>query len=165
MMTPTICVLGFALVIAGQNPQMDSETRLWVAKNVCAAAFDSQIDPKILGAYILNENNRFDLWSVRPAVKGRDHGLFQTNSYYQRNRKNLAQTHHPYFGAMIAAEIIHENLKSYGWTWQAFAAYWSQGQASASTSPAKAYYSRLQKHYGLIDSRFSQAEKLINGSH
>ncbi len=164
MIAASVCVLGFSLVIAGQNPRIDKDTRYWIASNLCAAAADTGTDPRILGAYILNENNRFDLWSIRPAARGHDHGLFQTNSYYQRDRANLSQAHHPYFGATIAAAIIQENLKTYGWNWKAFAAYWSHQQASASTQAAKGYYVRFSDHYRLVDQRFTEADAMLAGT-
>lgn len=161
MISATACVLGFSLLIAGQNPAIDKETRQWIATNVCAASSDSGVDPQILGAYILNENGKFDLWAIGPAIKGRDHGLFQTNSYYQRHRSNLEQAHHPYYGAMIAASIIRENLQKFGWSWKAFAAYWSQQQANNSSPQAVRYYQRLVKNFDIVDKRFQEAQLKI----
>jgi len=162
VITAAVCVLGFSLLIAGENPAMEKETRYWIATNLCAAANDSGTDPRVLGAYLLNENRTFDLWSVRPGVKGNDHGLFQINSYYQQDRAHLGQVHHPYFGASIAARIVHDNVNAYGWSWQAFSAYWSPLQAERSSEAAKRYYRRFVRHFALVERRFRQAERLLH---
>jgi len=161
MVSATVCVLGFSLLIAGENPRMGKDTRYWVATNLCAAAHDAGLDPRLLGAYLLNENRGFDLRSVRPAKVGADHGLFQINSHYQHDRPNVTRAHHPYYGALLAAGILQDNLKAYGWTWQAFAAYWSQEQARRGTIDAKAYYRRFVTHYGRIAQRFRLAQATL----
>lgn len=164
MISPAVCVLGISLLIAGENKTIDKDTRYWIASNICAAANDRGVDPRILGAYVLNENRKFDLWAIGPAVKGRDHGLFQTNSYFQRDRENLARAHHPYYGASIAASIIQDNLKTFGWSWKAFAAYWSQQQAKVATSAAQRYYQRFTKHYDIVSQKFIEADSLLRGA-
>jgi hypothetical protein len=162
MISEAVCVLGFSLLIAGENPKMEKDTRYWIATNLCAAANDGRIDPQILGAYLLNENRKFDLWAVRPGVRGNDHGLFQINAYYQQDRAHLSEAHHPYYGAVIAASIIQDNLRVYGWSWKAFAAYWSPGQAQASTDAAKDYYHRFARHFEVVGQRFEQAEYALS---
>jgi hypothetical protein len=148
-------------MIAGANSRLDADTRYWVATNLCAAANDAQTDPALLGAYILTENGKLDLWSIRSAGRGNDHGLFQINSYYQRHRPQLAQVHHPYYGALTAARVLQDNLRQFGWTWQAFAAYWSQAQALRGSAEAKDYYRRFQANHAKVQVRFRQAEKIV----
>ena len=162
-MSASVCVLGFSLLIAAENRAMDAETRHWVATNLCAAAHDSGVDPALLGAYLLNENRQVDLWSVRPARVGADHGLFQINSRYQAQRPQVSRAHHPYYGALLAASILQDNLATFGWSWRAFAAYWSPQQAGRGTAQARAYYQRFVAHHARVQRCFARAQALLVG--
>jgi Transglycosylase SLT domain len=161
MLTSAVCVLGMALTLTSARPQLSEETRNWIAANICAAANDANTDPRLLAAYVLTENRGVDLWSVRPATRGNDHGLFQINSHFQRKREHLSRAHHPYYGAVTAARVLSENLNRFGWNWRAFAAYWSQGQASEGTAGARAYYRRFQRNYQVIVARFENAKRWL----
>ena len=166
MFTATVCVLGLATTLQGAQPKIQADTRNWIAANVCAAAADRKVDVRHLVAYMLNENRGLDLYSIRPASLGNDHGLFQINSHFQAHRKELPQAHHPYFGATMAADLLLENVKHFGWTWQAFAAYWSPEQAKRGTADAKAYYARFAKHYQEVDGHLQRAANWVaSGSH
>ena len=157
MITPTTCILALAVTLQTAQPKLNADTRNWIAENLCAAAEDRGVDVRLLGAYLLNENNAIDLYSIRPARCGNDHGLFQMNSCYQAHRKDLPNAHHPYYGAVLAADLLSENLKKFGWTWQAFAAYWSPNQAKLGTTKAKIYYDRFVRHYNIVDKNLQLA--------
>ncbi len=157
MSSTVICVIGIASTLASVQPKLAPDTRNWIAGNVCAAANDAAVDPRLLVAYLLTENRGIDLWSIRPAALGNDHGLFQINSYFQKSRPHLRDVHHPYYGALTAAQVMKDNLKQFGWTWQAFAAYWSPGQSQAGTPAARAYYARYATNYQLANRFFTQA--------
>ncbi len=155
-LTHTICSAALIASFQAAQPKQAADTRQWIAANVCAAAHDSGVDPRLLTAYLLTENRGLDIYAIRPAVRGRDHGLFQVNSHYQRHRTHLVNAHHPYYGALIAGQLLEENLKAHGWSWKAFAAYWSAGQATRGTAAAQRYYSRFKRHYDEVDGHFAR---------
>jgi hypothetical protein len=161
MFTATVCVLGLATTLQAAQPKLDASTRDWIAANVCAAAMDRNVDVRHLVAYMLNENRALDLYAIRPASAGNDHGLFQINSFFQAHRNELQRAHHPYYGATIAADLLVENVKKFGWSWQAFAAYWSPEQARRGTAEAKAYYARFARHYQEVDRHLQRAANWI----
>ena len=71
MITPTTCILALAVTLQTAQPKLNADTRNWIAENLCAAAEDRGVDVRLLGAYLLNENNAIDLYSIRPARCGK----------------------------------------------------------------------------------------------
>ena len=155
------CALALAMVIQGAQPALSVPLREWIAHNVCRAAHDTQSDPALLGGYMLTENRAIDLWAVVPAQCGNDHSLFQINSCYQRARPDFRRIHHPYYGAKVAAEILRENVQAFGWSWQAFAAYWNPRQARNHTPDAVRYYARFHANTQSVRDALSKAQAEI----
>ena len=156
------CVLGFLLFVKSANPAITQDWNEAIAQNVCNAAEKVGIDPKILGAYMLTENRRIDVMSIKPAAQGFDVGLFHSNTFYQRDRPNIGKALHPFYGAEIAGNIVKENIAKYGWTWKAFAAYWNPLKAKNSDPQAMQYYSRWFKNYQFVEKHFAQAQQKIS---
>lgn len=158
----TVCVVAMVAVIESVQPKLSAPLREWIGHNVCNAAHDTATDPVWLGAYMLTENRMIDLWAVVPASCGNDHSLFQINSCYQKGRADFRRIHHPYYGAKVAAEILQDNLKAFGWTWQAFAAYWNPSQARQGTLAATRYYARYHANAQLIERAITTARKQVD---
>jgi len=156
----SICVAVLAQLSAKGNPKFNDETHKAVAENICAAANKEGTDPRILAAYILTENRRFDPFSDRPASVGRDRGLYQSNSHFHGNRPNYQLVHHPYYGTEIASAIIRENLAMYGRTWQGIAAYWNPTKAKRKEESAKQYYYRWNENFNAVALKFELARNL-----
>ena len=157
MFSLATCTTALLLVVTEKNPSLGQATSKWIAQSLCAAAQDTETDPRLLAAYMLNENSTIDLYAVRPGARGLDRGLFLFNTYHQAGRTGLDRVHHPYHGAHIAAEVIRDNIRTFGWTWQAYAAYWSHTEASAGTPAARQYYARLTRNFRFVDERFHAA--------
>lgn len=155
-----ICVSVLAELSSVGNPKFNMDTHIAVAENICAAANKENMDPRILGAYILTENRRFDPFADRPASIGRDRGLFQSNSHFHGSRPNYELVHHPYYGAEIASTIIRENLSKYGRTWQGIAAYWNPKLAREKAQAAKTYYNRWNENFNQVSLKFEKARSL-----
>lgn len=147
------CTLGLMLLIHARAPTLEGSQRDNIAYYVCAAAQQEGIDPAILGAYMLNENSMFNMILVRPAATGVDIGLFQHNTRFNggTSPENLQRLAHPFTAAVQAAKTIKSNIKRFGFTWQAFAAYWSPKRSSEQTLLAKEYFRKLHRHYGEVN--------------
>jgi hypothetical protein len=156
-----VCAIALASAIHSAQPKLSMALREWIAHNVCRAAHDTGTDPVWLGAYMLTENRAIDLWAVVPASCGNDHSLFQLNSCYQHARKDFARVHHPYYGACVAAQILRENLATFGWRWQAFSAYWNPDQSRRGTAAAKAYYARYHANAQFAQQAFADVRRSL----
>lgn len=161
-MTPTVmlaCVMVFSDLSAERNKKFNQETHRAIAQNICASANKNDIEPKLLAAYILTENSRFDPFSAQPAAQGEDKGLYQSNSHFHGDKANFALVNHPYYATDIAAQIIRENFKRFGNTWKAIAAYWNPRKAREESPDAIRYYERWLMNYQTVNAMFAKAEK------
>jgi len=161
-MTPVefvVCVAALTSLVGERNAAYSPEWRTAIARNICAAANNSKVDPRALAAIAMNESGNFDLRLSVPAARGQDLGAFQVNSHFQSHREMTRNAHHPFYGASIAAEILRENIARYGMSWKAIAAYWNPGQAERGTPEAKRYYVRWEKHYRIVERHFDAARK------
>jgi hypothetical protein len=160
----SVCALAMVAVIQSAQPKLSGPLREWIAHNVCNAANDTGTDPALLGAYMLTENRAIDLWAIVPAHCGNDHSLFQINSCYARARADFRRVHHPYYGAKVAAEILHENLTTFGWSWQAFAAYWNPAEARRGTQAAIRYYAQYHANAQWVERALATARSLARAA-
>jgi hypothetical protein len=159
-MTPAefvVCVAALSSLVGERNAAYSPEWRNAIARNICAAANHSRVDPRALAAIAMNESGNFDLRLSVPAARGHDLGAFQVNSHFQAHRALTPKAHHPYYGASIAAEILRENVARYGMSWKAIAAYWNPAHAERSSPEARRYYQRWEAHYRVVDRHFSAA--------
>jgi hypothetical protein len=161
-MTPiefVVCVTALTALVGERNASYTAEWRTAIARNICAAANNSHVDPRALAAIAMNESGNFDLRLSVPAARGSDLGAFQVNSYFQAHRDMTRNAQHPFYGASIAAEILRENIARYGMSWKAIAAYWNPAQAERGTPEAKRYYLRWEQHYRIVERHFDAARK------
>ena len=152
-----ICVTAITALSGEANNKYGRDTHVAIATNICAAANKTEIDPRILAAYVLTENGKFDPLLDKPASRGVDKGLFHSNSFYNGHRPNFQWVNHPFYGAEIASNIIKENLVKFGSSWQAVAAYWSPVQAQKKTPEALAYYQRWRSNFSKVQRTFDKA--------
>lgn len=166
-MTPAemlICTAAFAGMSQQGNPKFNYETHFAIGQNICAASNKRGMDPKILGAYILTENARWEPFLSKAAAIGEDKGLYQLNSYYQRDRPNYALVAHPYYATDIAISVIEENLAKHPKSWKAIAAYWNPGLAEEGARAAVQYYDRWLMNFNKVKSIFeNEASKQSRG--
>jgi len=164
-MTPVewaVCVSVLANLSAAGNSKFNHDTHQAIGENICAAANKEQMDPKLFAAYILTENRKFDPFSDQPAARGRDRGLYQSNSEFQGARQNYALVAHPYYATEIAAAIIRENLAKYGKTWKGIAAYWNPTRAMNNEQAAKDYYGRWLANFNTVQRMFDEKRREIS---
>jgi hypothetical protein len=156
------CTLGMMMMMQSRMPKMDIQQRNGIAYYVCAAAEHEKVSPAILGAYMLNENSQFKMTLVRPAATGFDVGLFQHNTRYNGGvgQENLQRLAHPYTGAVQTAKTIKLNISRHGFTWRAFAAYWSPKQSLQETQKAKEYFNRLRRHHDEVNFYLAKASQM-----
>lgn len=151
-----ICTAAFAGMSQQGNPKFNYETHFAIAQNICAAANKRAMDPKILGAYILTENAKWDPFLSMPAAQGQDLSLYQLNSYYQRHRPNMELASHPYYGTEIAISVIEENMAKFPSSWKAIAAYWNPAKAADGDREAVKYYDKWVGNYNKVKSIFER---------
>jgi hypothetical protein len=159
-----VCVSVFADLSSTRNTKFNFETHFAIGQNICAAANKQEMDPRILGAYILTENAKFDPFEAKDAAMGKDRGLYQSNSHYQGNRANYEFVAHPFYATEIAAQIIKENMKKYADSWKAIAAYWNPKLAEAEDSRAIEYYNRWRKNFEFVQARFTEKARILKSN-
>lgn len=151
-----VCTAAFAGMSQEGNPKFNYDTHFAIGQNICAASNKRGMDPRILGAYILTENAKWDPFLSKPAAQGQDLSLYQLNSHYQRNRPNMDLVAHPFFGTEIAISVIEENFAKYPSSWKAIAAYWNPAKAADGDREAVKYYDRWVKNFNKVKAIFDK---------
>lgn len=155
------CLLGMALLASHQNHRLSEPMTTRIAQGICSASARYHLDPGILAAYALKENAPFKLDEVKPAAVGYDVGLWGVNTHYQGREPLLRYALDPVVGADIAARIVRNNLRHFGYTWQGIAAYWSPRAAERKTYESMRYFVIWKEQYEKAQSYLAVAEKRV----
>jgi fatty-acid desaturase len=157
-----LCIHAMTMIANERAPAQTAAYRHALSHNICVAAQHARIEPSILIALILTENDRLITTQIGPAVQGVDVGLCQINTVAHPEFTRKSNPAHPFDCGVYAANILKKAFSIYGDDWRAIAHYWSPRQAKQQTDGAKQYFMRWNRFHDYTLIKFSFAKAKLN---